>query len=943
MNWNEIEKKWQDKWNENNLFYADYDPQKPKFFIIFAYPGVSGYLHVGHMRSYTYPDVIARYKRHKGFNVLFPVGFHASGLPAVGFAQKVKEGKYDKYFKENKTPKKDIAKLTIPEYVVEFFTKIYLNDWKSLGFSVDWRRTISTIAPAYNKFMEWQFRKLKENDYLIQKPHYAPACPNCGPVAVDASETDISKGGNADVLEFTMLKFNMGDIKVVCATLRPETIFGVVNFWINPEADYCEVKVGDETWLISQSAFLKLESQGFSPKKIRDTKGSDYLGRKVKNILTNHISYMLPASFVDPNNATGVVMSVPAHAPFDHMALTDLREDPKWGELVKKLDYIPLIKTKEFGEFAAVEICERLGVENQEDHEKLDEATKELYKVEFHKGILNQNCGEYEGLRVSDVKDTIVDDLKEKGIAATLYEFSEEVICRCGRKVVIKLIPDQWFIKYSDHFWTEKSKNFVENMQINPKEYHEQFPSILDWYQDRACCRKGKWLGTKFPFDPSWIIEPISDSTLYPAVYLFSLYVNNNLIKAEQLNDDFFDFIYLEKGDVKQVAKSTTIKEDMLLKIQKDVQYWYPLDLNCGGKEHKSVHFPVFYMNHTGILPNKYWPRGIFVNWWVTGKGGKLSKSKGGAPPLENTILDFSADSLRLYYCLIASPHTDIEWNSEQLKSYLQLIKSIFNNISSAKDSIDKEPSNKWLLKYFISAFNNKIKEATDYLEDLVLNKGAQIIFYDLYNLLMSYKSHGGNITPEIISLFKKWIVMMMPFTPHIGEELWELYGEDGFATLAFWPESKSEDINDEIEFQYEILEDFISDCRNVLKLVTKNNEAEYSKLIVYTAETWKWDLLQVLADNQGDFKKTMDYSKNNKDLIKYMKSVASYIKDINKRMMWNNKRLLKYRLDEADLLKVFENYIKEQFNLDLVINPKEDPKNKAKFAIPGRPAFSIV
>ncbi|MCK4266074.1 MAG: class I tRNA ligase family protein, partial [Thermoplasmata archaeon] len=249
-----VEQKWQERWFESGIWKGDIDPGRPKFYLMFAYPGVSGYLHVGHMRGYTYSDVITRYKRMTGHNVLFPVGAHATGNVAITFARKVERqspGHID-ILKANRCPDEDIEKLKDPNYVVKFFSHVYINDyWKKFGFLADWRRFMTTVDEGYNKFIQWQFRKLHEKKMLTQKPYFGTACMNCGPVAVDASETDISQGGNAEKQEWTVLKFKMGDEFVVAATLRPETVFGQTNFWANPDVEYVRARVNGETWIIS--------------------------------------------------------------------------------------------------------------------------------------------------------------------------------------------------------------------------------------------------------------------------------------------------------------------------------------------------------------------------------------------------------------------------------------------------------------------------------------------------------------------------------------------------------------------------------------------------------------------------------------------------------------------------------------------------------------------
>ena len=278
-----IEEKWQKKWEKEHLGEADPDKRK-KFFMIFAYPGISGYLHVGHMRGFSYTDIICRYKRMTGHNVLFPVGTHASGNQAIAFANKVKNKDKDwiDHLKNNGCPPNLIPQLTNENKVVDYFNDVYVNQyWKRFGFLADFRRFTSTIYPDYNKFIQWQFKKLNDKNLLTQKPYFATFCPECGPVAVDPSETDISKGGNAEKNEYTLLKFKHGDDYLVAATLRPETVFGQTNLWINPDVTYVRAEVGNETWIMSKEAADKLNYQKDQVKVIKEIKGTEFLGKFV--------------------------------------------------------------------------------------------------------------------------------------------------------------------------------------------------------------------------------------------------------------------------------------------------------------------------------------------------------------------------------------------------------------------------------------------------------------------------------------------------------------------------------------------------------------------------------------------------------------------------------------------------------------------------------------
>lgn len=495
-----IEADWQKKWE--GLFVPTADHRRKKFYIIFAYPGISGYLHVGHMRSYTYPDVIARYKRMAGFNVLFPAGFHASGLPAVGVSKRVQRGdaSWLSYLRSNGCPEDVIPRLTDPAFVVRFFSENYLEQWQRIGLSLDRTRVASTIDLGYNAFITWQFAKLNEAGLLIQKTHYAPACPNCGPIAVDPSETDVSTGGNAEMLQYIVIKFRVGDLVLPCATLRAETVYGVTNIWLNPSIEYVEAQVEKESWVLTKDAVEKVKRQGLKVNHVKPIPASDLLGKIAKNPMTSKELPILPGEFVSSSQGTGVVMSVLAHAPYDIAALRDLgKEKGKFGEMAKRIAPIPLIKIDGYGDVPAADLIDRMKITTAKDQTGLDQATQTLYKEEFHKGILREEVyGKYGGMKVEEGKDAIIKALVERGDASQLYEFSEEVICRCGERVMIRQIPNQWFIAYSDLKVKKKAKDCASKMTIAPEDYKQEIAGVIDWYGDRACVRQGSWLGTEF-------------------------------------------------------------------------------------------------------------------------------------------------------------------------------------------------------------------------------------------------------------------------------------------------------------------------------------------------------------------------------------------------------------------------------------------------------------
>ena len=375
IDYGSIEKKWQTRWIEANLDKSEHDDSKKKFMLIFAYPGVTGYLHVGHLRGYSYVDAIGRYKRMTGYNVLFPVGTHATGNGGISLASKIARGdeKTVDYLLRNGCPEQKIPELGKPMSVIEFFNDVYVNEyWKRFGFLADWRRFTCTLYPDYAKFIEWQFRKLNDAHLLIQKTYYATVCPNCGPV----------------------------DEYLVAATLRPETVYGQVCFWVNPSVEYRRIRKDGEVWIVSPQAAEKIPLQMDGVEDVGIIPGRDMIGWMCEAPLVHKEIPVLPASFCDPDVGTGLVTSVPSDAPDDWISLQEVKKDPKFREeyglsqeLIDSVVPISIIEMKGYGDFPAEDIIKRMGIERPGDP-RLVEAKKQVYKDGYHMGRMKAVCGE---------------------------------------------------------------------------------------------------------------------------------------------------------------------------------------------------------------------------------------------------------------------------------------------------------------------------------------------------------------------------------------------------------------------------------------------------------------------------------------------------------------------------------------------------------------------
>lgn len=948
LDWQKIQEKWQKAWEKAEVGKAKVQKSKDKFFMIFAYPGISGFLHVGHMRGFSYTDAICRYERMRGKEVLFPVGTHASGNQVIAFAQKVKNKDPDwlAYLRKNGCPEKMIPELANPQKVIDYFNKVYVEEyWKKFGFLCDWERFTCTTFSDYQKFIQWQFKKLMQKNLLLQKPYYGTACIKCGPVAVDPSETDISKGGNAEKIEYTLLKFKLGKDYLVAATLRPETIYGQTNLWINPKTTYVRAMIDEESWILSRPAAEKLIQQKDSVSIQENITPSALIGKQVFAPGIDKEIIVLPAVFCDPVIGTGIVTSVPSDAPYDYLALKLLQENTKElqtfhldPQQINAIKPIPIITTKGYGPFPAQEIIEKYQIISFAD-KKLEEENKEIYRTGHHTGVMNANCGEYAGKKVEEAKELIKAELIEQGLADIFHDLSEEVICRCGNPVFIQKIPDQWFIRYSDAELTERSKEQVKEMNIYPLEFQQNLPAILDWFSDRACARLGNWMGTKLPFDPRWTIEPISDSTLYPAYYLVSHHLRQKIIREEELTEEFFDYVFLGKGKGKEHWKP----------IHAEFSYFYPLDLNLGGKEHQTVHFPVFIMNHVAILPEEKWPKGIFVNWWVTGKGSKISKSKGGAEPIPEAIQKYGVDAMRLYYAHIGSPHVDVMWEEETVFHYKQALERIDQLVSALrqamkkketrekkerKEEINKEKRMKRIDTWLLSRVHRHLLQVQVALQSYNLRELASTTYFAFAEDVRWYLRRGGENERIIKEAIDIWCRLMNPLTPHLSEEL---YQGKQLVSLSSWPEPEQEKIHSAAEAGEELVRATIESMRTILKLASLSQAKTF---YLFIAEAWKYSIIQAIA-------KELQVTRNAGEIIKRVladETVKIYGKEIVKLVTTLTQDPSKIPLtitsseDELQALTEAKIFLEKEMGCPVVISKAEESISpKAKQALPGK------
>lgn len=924
INLHDIEKKWLEAWEKNRIFEADAkdedEKDKKKFYITAAYPYVQAPQHIGHARTYSIADTYARFMRMLGYNVLFPMAWHITGTPIIAISRRIREN--DKsliriYRDIFKVPEEKIKEFEDPKKVIEYFIEEIKSGMKRMGFSIDWRREFNTGDPSYNKFIEWQFYKLYEKGLLKKGRHPVVWCPSCeNPVG----EHDTLEDKKGKIEEFTLVKFMLNEkVFLVAATLRPETIFGVTNIWINPEEYYVKVKIDDEIWIVSSDAAEKLRLQKNFGDVVEKFKGEVLIGKEVLVPITNKKVKILPASFVDVKHATGVVYSCPAHAPYDWIALKDLKDNYE----ANKIKPISLIKVKDYGEFPAVEICEKLNIKDQFD-EKLELATQEIYSKEFREGVLKENTGKYKGLKVAEAREVVKKDLIEMNLGDTIYEIiNKPVICRCGKECIVKIIENQWFIDYANKEWKELSHKAIEEMKIIPEIFRKEYHNTIDWLEERACARK-RGFGTRLPFDKDWIIESLSDSTIYMAYYTISNIIKEKRIDPEQLIPEIFDYVFLGKGKLDEISEKSRIDKQTIERMRKEFLYWYPLDSRHSGEDLITNHLVFFIMNHVAIFSKDLWPKQIVTNGFVLNEGQKMSKSLGNIIPLKDAISRYSADVIRVSVLLGASLDQDTNFTESLAKTIENKIQEIFSISEKVKDGIDNE-TDTW------------IRSRLSYCIDYVTKAMKEIRFRDACNYLLfiftedikwHLKKH-GNISKNLI---EDWIKMLSPFMPFVTEEIWHRLGNKSFISIESWPSRNEFNALAELEESY--VKKLIEDMKEAIKLSKKER---IRKIYIQIAEDWKWDLLLFIKEK--GLKSAYKEFVNEQEKLKILPKLENIIKEFEKDKIM--------RIKELEVLAKNKNFIEKEIGIEIEISNTliEDLKSifKEKIALPLKPALYII
>ena len=751
-NFNQIEKKWQEKWYSEGTFNAKLDKSKKKWYglIEFPYPSGQG-LHVGHPRSYTALDIIARCKRMQGYNVLYPIGFDAFGLPAENYA--IKNHVHPKI-----TTQKNIAHFT--------------EQLKSLGFSFDWSRVIDTTDPDYYKWTQWIFIQLYKHGLaykatmpinfctgckvgLANEEVVNGVCERCGSPVVQKEKsqwmlkiTDYAQRllddlDDVDYLdkiktqqrnwigrsEGAEVKFKLSglDKELVVYTTRPDTLFGATYMVVAPEHPILHELEGQITNIGEIKEYQRQASlkSDFERSELNKEKtGVEIKGIKAINPLTNSEIPIWVSDYVLITYGTGAIMAVPAH------------DDRDW-EFANKFN-IPMVQV-------VSPISDELEC-NLKKHAFTDVETGKLI-----------NSGFLTGLSVENAKSKVIEYLEENHIGT--------------RKVNYKL--RDWVFSRQRYWGEPIPMVYCEKCGWQPLPENElplKLPEIEDYEPgengESPLAKHTDWINTTCPNCHS---SAIRETDTMP----------------QWAGSSWYFLRYMDPHNSNALAS----KEAM--------DYWGPVDWYNGGMEHTTLHllysrFWYKFLYDIGVVPTKEPYMKRTSHGMILGSNGeKMSKSKGNVINPDDIVRDFGADTFRVYEMFMGPFDQTAPWSMESIRGCGKFLERVWNMQEFLVDG-DIYSSK------FEKMMHKAIKKVTDDIEKMKFNTSVAT-FMSMINEF--YKEKEINYAE-----FKTFLQLLNPFAPHMTEELNQIIGSDKSIADTPWPVyEENKLVEDEVEIPVQI------------------------------------------------------------------------------------------------------------------------------------------
>ncbi|WP_295238127.1 leucine--tRNA ligase [Veillonella sp.] len=760
----DIEKKWQAYWLEHKTFKTEYDENKEKYYVLEMFPYPSGNLHMGHVRNYSIGDVVARFKKMKGFNVLHPMGWDAFGMPAENAA--IKHG-----IAPSKWTLENIANMKRQQ--------------QELGLSYDWDREVATCKEDYYRWTQWLFQQFYKKGLAYKKEAKVNWCDHCHTVLANEQVIDglcwrcdnkVEKKdlkqwflkitdyadrllADLDTLDHwpervkTMQKnwigrsegaqfaFEIPEINknIEVYTTRVDTIYGVSYIVLAPEHPYVEELIANKANKAELDAFIhKVRNLNEIDRTSTDVeKEGLFTGAYAKHPMTGKDIPIWIANYVLVDYGTGAVMGSPAH-------------DERDNKFARKYN-LPILPV----------------VQNKEHTWTFDEWNNDVHED----GVLI-NSGEYDGMTSADAREAIIKHFEERGI---------------GRKMVNYRLRD-WLIS-RQRYWGVP------------------IPVVY-------CDKCGEQL---VPEDELPVRLP--EDVVFDGGAISPLATSENFVKTTcpccggearreiDTMDTFIDSSWY-------FLRYTDARNDKEAFNKQLADYWMNVDQYIGGIEHAILHllysrFFVKVVHDLGLVSYDEPFKGLLTQGMVLKEGSKMSKSKGNVVSPEEIVAKYGADTARLFILFAAPVERDLDWSDEGVEGSYRFLSRVWRIVDAYQQLAKAGYSEKLSKDEFAlrRELHRVIKKVTADLDGKFNFNTAISSIMELVNAMYQFKDSHETVQAELANeLVQKLLLLLAPFTPHITEELWHEVGFEGSIHQQDWPAyEEAALVIDEIEIAVQV------------------------------------------------------------------------------------------------------------------------------------------
>ncbi|EDK42028.1 leucyl-tRNA synthetase [Lodderomyces elongisporus NRRL YB-4239] len=862
-------------------------------------------------------------------------------------------------------PKEEVAKFADSDHWLKFFPPLCQKDVTAFGARVDWRRSMITTDrnPYYDAFVRWQINRLRDCGKIMFGERYTIYSEKDGQACLDHDrlsgegvtpqeyvgikiKVDEFAPEAKEVLDKEQFDYQNKKVYLVAATLRPETMYGQTTCFVSPKIDYGIFDAGNgDFYITTERAFKNMSFQNLTPKRgyykpVVTINGKALIGSKITAPLAQLKDLrVLPMETVKPNKGTGVVTCVPSGSPDDFVTTRDLANKPEYYGIQKEwlqTEIIPIIRTKKYGDKSAEFLVNELKIQSPKDALKLAEAKELAYKEDFYNGTMI--IGKYSGEKVEDAKAKVKADLIASGEAFVYSEPENQVISRSGDDCCVSL-EDQWYIDYGEEVWMGQALDCLKDMETFAKETRHGFEGVLAWMKNWAVTRKFG-LGTKLPWDDQYLVESLSDSTIYMAYYTIDRFLHSDYygqvpgkfnIKPELMTDEVFDYIFTRRDEVE-----TEIPMEQLKEMRREFEYFYPLDVRVSGKDLIPNHLTFFIYTHVALFPKRLWPKGVRANGHLMLNNAKMAKSTGNFMTLEQIVEKFGADASRI--AMADAGDTVEDANFDEANANAAILR-----LTTLKDWCEEELKNQNLRtgeydSFFDEAFENEMNDLIEKTySQYTLSNYKQALKFGLFDFQIARDFYRESVNSSSIGMHKDLVLkyieyqalLLAPIAPHFAEYLYKdvLKKEGSVQTAAFPKPSKpvSKATLDSLDY----VRNVSRSIREVegLGLKKKKGKSDFNagdsvKLTILVSNTFP-DWQESYIDLVRELFEAQKLSDNN--LIK-----EKVGKDMKRGMPFINQ--LKYRLNTEDPETVFNR--KLTFNEVDVLNKVVKLLENAPFSV---------